>query len=95
MSFPNMLDVLKIDDTNFLTLSSVLSEIKHVYSDSIITNFNFSDLNLLNSSEYDNFNMFSFMSLDSMIENSKLKNDVDELVKVFPSLEDDIEILDL
>jgi hypothetical protein len=30
-----------------------------------------------------------------MIELSTLKNDVDELVKIFPALGDDIELLDL
>jgi hypothetical protein len=40
-------------------------------------------------------NPFKFLDLESLIELSLVKNDVDELVKIFPSMEDNIEVLDL
>jgi hypothetical protein len=56
------------------------------------------DLDLLsnNGSTFLNSpNLFNFLPVDSMQDLSTVKNNVDELAKIFPSMEDDIELLDL
>ena len=97
MSFPNMLDTFKIDENSFVTLSTSLNEYKCIYNDLVILDFDTSVLGSFNANSTQTLesNIFSFLSLESMIDLSALKNDIDQLVKVFPSIEDDIELLDL
>jgi hypothetical protein len=95
MSFPNMLDIFKVDESDSLTTSSFSSELIDIYNDSVLLDFNTNIFNVFEAKSNENLNIFSFLSLDDMIELSTLKNNVDELIKVFPSLEDDIELLDL
>jgi hypothetical protein len=81
-----------INNSNF-----ILSDFKSVYNDSIVLNLNptqFSGLVDINFKDIE-LNTFSFLSLDDMISLSEAKNNVDELVKIFPSLADEIELLDL
>jgi hypothetical protein len=74
----------------------MIKEFNNLYNDSIVLNLNF-DLPLVSISPTDtsNLNIFSNIYLNEAVELTRLKNDVDELVKIFPSMEDDIEILDL
>ena len=88
MSFPNMLDTFKVDENSFTTISTTLNEYRYIYNDLVTLDF---DTNVLNSFNIESVqtlesNVFSFLSLDSMIELSCLKNDVDQLIKVFPSI---------
>jgi hypothetical protein len=90
--------MFNLDESNFSNVTSFLSEFRYIFSDSIVLDLNPAHLTFNNgllASASDNFNVFSFLSLDEMIELSTLKNDVDELVKIFPALGDDIELLDL
>jgi hypothetical protein len=92
-----MLDTFKIDENSFITITTTLNEYRSVYNDLVTLDFDTSVLGNFNidSAQALESNIFSFLSLDSMIELSSLKNDIDQLVKVFPSIEDDIELLDL
>jgi hypothetical protein len=89
-----MLDIFKAEENDSLSISSVLNEFIGLHNNSVILDLNTELFNIFEFNNVD-FNIFSFLSLDSMIELSTVKNNVDELVKVFPSLEDDIELLDL
>ena len=97
MSFPNMLDLLQTDANSFFDTPNSISEFKFLYSDLVGLDFDISTLNAFNvgSLEKLDSNLFSFLSLDNMIELSSIKNDVEQLVKIFPSIEDDLELLDL
>jgi hypothetical protein len=90
-----MLDIFNLDENESITTSSFSSELIEMYNDSVLLDFNTSIFNVFEPKSEENLNVFSFLSLDDMIELSTLKNNVDELIKVFPSLEDDIELLDL
>jgi hypothetical protein len=92
-----MLDTFKIDEDSFITLSTSLNEYRYIYNDLVMLDFDTSILGSFNmdSTQTLESNIFSFLSLESMIDLSSLKNDIDQLVKVFPSIEDDIELLDL
>jgi hypothetical protein len=78
-------------------MSTPLNEYKYIYNELISLDFDISVFNIFNSGASNTLdsNIFSFLSLDSMLELSSIKNDIDQLVKVFPSIEDDIELLDL
>jgi len=74
----------------------MIDEFNCVYNDSIILELNFTinfDKDAL--AQLPSLNSFVEESLERAIELTQLKNNVDELVKIFPSMEDDIEILDL
>jgi hypothetical protein len=86
----------KLDSSNLLSFSSMIDEFNYVYNDSIILELNFTiNFDIVTLSQLSNLNTFVEESLDKAIELTQLKNNVDELVKIFPSMEDDIEILDL
>jgi hypothetical protein len=86
----------KLDSSNLLSFSSMIDEFNYVYNDSIILELNFTiNFDKVTLSQLSNLNTFVEESLDKAIELTQLKNNVDELVKIFPSMEDDIEILDL
>jgi hypothetical protein len=97
MSFPNMLDLFQINENSLVTRLTSTGDFQPTYSDLVGLDFDISVLSTYNlgSVEKLEFNLFSFLPLDSMIELSSVKNDIDQLVKVFPSLEDEIELLDL
>ena len=74
-----------------------LNELKSVFSDSIVLDFSSINLGLFNIEPNlsTTSNTFSFLQLDQVAELSLLKNNVDELVKIFPDMDDTIESLDL
>jgi hypothetical protein len=85
--------MFNINPDNILFLTDIMSDFKNIYNDSIVL-----DINVLTTAggELRGIdNAFNFFSIELLQELSNLKNNVDELVKVFPSMEDDIEILDL
>jgi hypothetical protein len=85
-----------IDSSNFLSFSALLEEFKSIYNESIIIDL---DVNHITNSSYnfndESINVFNSISIDKLAELSALKGEVDELTKIFPSMEDDIELLDL
>ena len=89
--------MLGVNSENFHDFSHIISEFKYIYSDSIVLDINtqvsYSMLHELQSAQ--EANLFKFLDLESLINLSLVKNDVDELVKIFPSMEDNIEVLDL
>jgi len=97
MSLPNMVDTFNLDNSNFNYISLTLNEFSQVYNDSVILDLDFQDTQIFSglTTLDSKVNLFSFLDLSEAIELSKIKNEVDELVKVFPSLEDSIEVLDL
>jgi len=86
--------MLKIDADNISSLIDSVCNFKSLYNDSVVVDTN-AVLLMSNQAEFDTHNFFNFFSIDSLYELSSLKNNVDELVKIFPSMEDDIELLDL
>jgi hypothetical protein len=92
-----MLDTFQISENSFLSISTTLSEYQRIYYDLASVDFDLSTFSVfsLGSTDKLDSNIFSFLSLDNMIELSSIKNDVEQLVKAFPSIEDDIEMLDL
>ena len=85
--------MFNVNSDNILFLTNVMSDFKNIYNDSIILDIN---VPITTGNELKNVdNAFNFFSIEQLQELSNLKNNVDELVKVFPSMEDDIEILDL
>ena len=86
--------MLKINADNISSLIDSVYNFKSLYNDSVIIDTNIVLL-MPNQAELDTHNFFNFFSIDSLYELSSLKNNVDELVKIFPSMEDDIELLDL
>jgi hypothetical protein len=97
MSFPNMLDTFQISENSFLSISTTLSEYQRIYYDLTSVDFDLNILSIfsLGSTDKVDSNIFSILSLDNMIELSSVKNDVEQLVKAFPAIEDDIEMIDL
>lgn len=95
-SFPNIVDMYSIDSSNFLSFSALLEEFKSIYNESIIIDLDVSHI-MVNNYKFgdENLNIFNSISIDKLTELSALKNEVDELTKIFPSMEDDIELLDL
>jgi len=89
-----MLDIFKVNENEFLLNLPTLYDFREVYDNSIILEFDKELFNVFDFAKFDS-NFFSFLSLNDMIELSSIKNNVDELTKIFPSLEDDIELLDL
>jgi hypothetical protein len=89
--------MLGVNSENFHDFSHIISEFKYIYSDSIVLDLNaqagYNMSRELQSAQ--EANPFKFLDLESLIELSLVKNDVDELVKIFPSMEDNIEVLDL
>ena len=89
--------MLGVNPENFYDFSHIMSEFKYIYSDSIVLNIStqvsYSTPQKLQSAQ--EANLFKFLDLESLIDISLVKNDVDELVKIFPSMEDNIEVLDL
>jgi hypothetical protein len=85
-----------INKDNFLSFSSLLEEFKNTYNESIILDLNTSHI-IDNSYKFDNLdiNVFNSLSLDSLVELSTIKSEVDELTKILPSMDEDIELLDL
>ena len=95
-SFPNIVDMYNIDSSNFLSFSALLEEFKSIYNDSVIIDLSIGHMidghyNFNNES----LNVFNSINISTLIELSTLKGEVDELTKIFPSMEDDIELLDL
>jgi hypothetical protein len=91
-----MVDTYGLNEKNLNHFSSIANEFSFIYSDSVVSDFNFSIFlnEKLNINE-DLTNIFDFIPIETIAEISSLKNNVDELVKIFPSMEDDIELLDL
>ena len=85
-----------INSSNFLSFSALLEEFKSIYNESIIIDLDVSHI-MVNNYKFgdENLNIFNSISIDKLTELSALKNEVDELTKIFPSMEDDIELLDL
>jgi hypothetical protein len=85
-----------INKDNFLSFSSLLEEFKSTYNESIILELSTSHI-LDNSYKFDNLdiNVFNSLSLNNLIELSTIKSEVDELTKILPSMDEDIELLDL
>jgi len=85
-----------INKDNFLSFSALLEEFKSTYNESIILELNTSHITD-NSYKFDNLdiNVFNSLSLDSLVELSTIKSEVDELTKILPSMDEDIELLDL
>jgi len=92
-----MVDTFSLNDSNFNYISLTLNEFRQVYNDSVILDLDFKSTQLFSGlADVDSKeNLFSFLDLSEVAELSKIKNEVDELVKIFPSLEDSIEVLDL
>jgi hypothetical protein len=74
----------------------LLEEFKSTYNESIILELSTSHI-LDNSYKFDNLdiNVFNSLSLNNLIELSTIKSEVDELTKILPSMDEDIELLDL
>ena len=89
--------MLKVNSENFYDFSYIISGFKYIYTDSIVliidTRFSYSISQELRLAQ--KTNLFKFLGLGPLIDLSLAKNDVDELVKIFPSMEDNIEVLDL
>jgi len=89
--------MLGVNSENFYDFPYIIREFKYIYSDSIVlainTRFSYSISRELQLAQ--EANLFKFLDLESLIDLSLVKNDVDELVKIFPSMEDNIEVLDL
>jgi hypothetical protein len=85
-----------IDSSNFLSFSALLEEFKSIYNESIIINLDINHIIVNNYNFNDeSLNIFNSISIDKLAELSTLKGEVDKLTKIFPSMEDDIELLDL
>jgi hypothetical protein len=89
-----MLDIFKVNENEFLLNLPALYDFSEFYDSSIVLEFNKEVFTIFDFAKVDS-NFFSFLSLNDMIELSAIKNNVDDLTKIFPSLEDDIELLDL
>jgi len=89
--------MLGLNSDNFYNFSHIINEFRYIYSDSIILDMdmraNYAVYQDLQRSI--NTDFFNFIDLESLVDLSTVKNDVDELVKIFPSMEDNIEVLDL
>ena len=87
---------MHIKSTKWTKKELLLEEFKSTYNESIIIDL---DVSHITNSTYDfnneNLNVFNSVSIDKLVELSALKSEVDELTKIFPSMEDDIELLDL
>jgi hypothetical protein len=85
-----------INKDNFLSFSAMLEEFKNTYNESIILDLSTSHI-MDNSYKFDNLdiNVFNSLSLDSLVELSTIKSEVDELTKILPSMDEDLELLDL
>jgi hypothetical protein len=87
--------MLDIDSNNISLLTELISNFKSLYNDSVVID---SDIFFLFREKIEfsaTHNFFNFFSIDSLHELSTIKNNVEELIKIFPSIEDDIELLDL
>jgi hypothetical protein len=87
--------MLDINSNNISLFTELISNFRSSYNDSVITDADIFFL-IHEKTEFANAgNFFNFFSIDSLYELSTIKNNVEELIKIFPSIEDDIELLDL
>jgi hypothetical protein len=88
--------MFNLNSSNFLSFPTLINEFNYIFNDSIIIDINTSDLSEISKLDFaENINLFNSIPIETIHDLSALKNEVEELIKIFPSMEDDIELLDL